>query len=117
MRGREKFPHLVGLSLCQGCVECQPQKIQKSSLDGPTFGRVMEEFFQTCDREELRLFVGIARRLWQRINEFVHGGPFLHPNALVQQAKDALLDYSAANCRVVESHPNFEEPDGGRGVR
>jgi hypothetical protein len=40
------------------------KKNQKSSLGGPTFGGVVEELFKMCDEGELRLFVGIAKRIW-----------------------------------------------------
>jgi hypothetical protein len=50
-----------------------------------------------CDEEELHLFVGIARQVWLRRNEFVHGGLFTHPTVLVQQTTDAVSNFSAAN--------------------
>jgi hypothetical protein len=73
------------------------KKFQKSSLDGPKFHGVVEEMFRMCDGDELRLFVSIARRVWFRRNEVVHGGLFTHPIVLVQQAKNAVLEFSAAN--------------------
>jgi hypothetical protein len=85
------------------------KKFHKSSLCGPTFGRVAEEMLKTCDEEELRLFVGIAWRVWFRRNEIVHGGSFTHPNVLVQQARDALVDFSATNVRKVVTNSDFEE--------
>jgi hypothetical protein len=69
----------------------------KSSFVGPTFCGVVEEMFQMCDEEELHLFVGIARQVWLRRNEFVHGGLFTHPTVLVQQTTDAVSNFSAAN--------------------
>jgi hypothetical protein len=36
--------------------------------------------------EELCLFARIARGMWLRRNEVVHGGKFLHPTLLVQKA-------------------------------
>jgi hypothetical protein len=53
--------------------------------------------FRQCDEEELRLFVRIARRVWFRRNEVVHGGSFTHPTILVQQATNVVLEFSAAN--------------------
>jgi hypothetical protein len=50
-----------------------------------------------CNEEELHLFVGIARRIWFPRNEIVHRGPFTHPTVLVQQAMDAIFDFSVAN--------------------
>jgi hypothetical protein len=73
------------------------KKFHKSSFDGPTFCGVVEEMFQHCNEDELRLFGSIARRIWFRRNEVVHGGSFIHPTILIQQAKDAVLEFSAAN--------------------
>jgi hypothetical protein len=73
------------------------KKFQKSSLDGPTFRGVVEEMFRMCDGDELHLFVSIARRVWLRRNEVIHGGLFTHPTVLVQQAKNAVLEFSTAN--------------------
>jgi hypothetical protein len=70
------------------------RKFQKSAFDGPSFEQVVEEIFKRCDEEEIRLFVGIARRVWLQRNDVVHGGPFLHPTVFVQQANDALSDFS-----------------------
>jgi hypothetical protein len=39
--------------------------------------------------------------VWFRRNETVHGGPFTHPTALVQQAGEALDDFSVANNKEV----------------
>jgi hypothetical protein len=36
------------------------KKFHKSSFDGPTFHRVVEEMLRICNEEELCLFVGIA---------------------------------------------------------
>jgi hypothetical protein len=65
---------------------------------------MVEELFKMCDEEELRLFVGIAKRIWFRRNELIHGGPFTHPDVLVQQAHQSLIDFSAANAREEEPH-------------
>lgn len=43
-----------------------------------------------CDQTEFAQFAGIARRIWLRRNEMVHGGGFLHPNIIVQQATQAV---------------------------
>ena len=69
----------------------------KSSLGGPSFRSVVEEMQRSCDEDEFRLFVEIARRVWFRWNETIHGGPFIHPTALVQQVGEALVEFSVAN--------------------
>jgi hypothetical protein len=53
--------------------------------------------FQHCDEDELQLFGSIARRIWFRRNEVVHGGSFIYPTILIQQANDVVLEFSAAN--------------------
>jgi hypothetical protein len=73
------------------------RKLQKSSLGGPTFWHVMEEMCKTCTEEELRFFTRLARNLWFRRNDFLHGGPFMHPDILVQQVLMAMFDFSEAN--------------------
>ena len=51
---------------------------------------------RSCEEDEFQLFVEIARQMWFGRNETVHGGPFTHPTALVQQAREAIDDYSNA---------------------
>ena len=55
------------------------RKIQKSCFDGPEFMEVVEGIFNKCEEEEINLFVGLARKIWVRRNEVVHGGSFTHP--------------------------------------
>jgi hypothetical protein len=52
-----------------------------------------------------------------RRNEVVHGGPFLHPNALLQQAREpeALDAFAAVNNKVPAANVNFAETNGYRG--
>jgi hypothetical protein len=52
-----------------------------------------------------------------RRNEAVHGGPFLHPNALLQQAREpeALDAFAAVNNKVPAANVNFAETNGYRG--
>jgi hypothetical protein len=47
-----------------------------------------------CQLEELCLFAGIARRMWLRRNEVVHGGYFLHPTLLVQKVVHAAEEFA-----------------------
>lgn len=56
----------------------------------------MENMIKICDDEEICVFIGLARRLWFRRNEVVHGGVFTHPNALVQQTLKFKVEYSKA---------------------
>jgi hypothetical protein len=63
-----------------GCAKLQ----KKSSSSGNNFLQVVDDIFLQCDPEEIKQFVGIARRLWMRRNEVVHGGRMTHPNGLVR---------------------------------
>jgi tRNA A-37 threonylcarbamoyl transferase component Bud32 len=56
---------------------------------------------KTRNEEELCLFAGITQRVWFRRNEIVHGVSFTHLNVLVQQARNALVDFSIANVQKV----------------
>jgi hypothetical protein len=65
-------------------------KFQKSFFEGPAFLQVAEGMMSRCDAREFQLFVGIARRLWLRRNEVIHGGVFSHPNTVFKQAEEGL---------------------------
>jgi hypothetical protein len=58
---------------------------------------VVERIFKKCDYEEIKLFVGIARRLCLQRNEMVRGGSFIHPNVLVQNTKDVIVEFHQVN--------------------
>ncbi|XP_059450901.1 uncharacterized protein LOC132181678 [Corylus avellana] len=73
------------------------RKFQKSSLNGPQFVQVVERMFQVCNLDEMRLFVGLARRIWLRRNEVIHGGSFASPKELLIRTRGALLDFQQAN--------------------
>jgi hypothetical protein len=75
-------------------------KLQKKSFNsGNNFLQAVEEIFLQCDPEEIKQFVGIARRLWLRRNEVVHGGRMIHPNDLVSQTKTAMVEFAEATDR------------------
>lgn len=69
----------------------------KSSSRDKFFFQIMEEMFQRCESDELLQFVGIARRIWLRRNEVVHGGQFSPPLEVVQRTKAALMEFQAAH--------------------
>jgi hypothetical protein len=60
------------------------KKFQQCMISGCSFGQVVDFLHKNCEEEELSLFVGFARRIWVRLNEFVHNGKFLHPSKLLQ---------------------------------
>ena len=70
---------------------------------------------QYLDDEANRLFAGIARRIWFRRNEVIHGGLFSHPNVLVHRAREAAADFAAANKISLDTNVNFEKPSGKSG--
>jgi hypothetical protein len=53
-----------------------------------------------CDKEEIELFAILARGLWLRRNDYVHGGTFTHPNQVVRDAKVALEEFHQSTLLV-----------------
>jgi ribonuclease HI len=55
-----------------------------------------------CDQTEVELFAVIARKIWLRRNQVVHGGSFSHPNQVLREAVSILEDFrlSNANCNM-----------------
>jgi hypothetical protein len=47
------------------------KSFQKSSFTRMTFFQVVTKMWQKCDLCEFMLFIGIARRIWLRRNEFI----------------------------------------------
>jgi hypothetical protein len=72
------------------------KKIQKMSLAGLNFLKIVSEVFEKCNAEEIQLFVGIARKIWLRRNDVVHGNSFTHPTILVLCARKNLADFLQA---------------------
>jgi hypothetical protein len=75
-----------------------PRRLQKkgSMLFG-TFFQLMEDILTYCDQEEIKMFVGIARRLWLRRNDVVHEKTMAHPNSRVHCAAIAMEKFIQAN--------------------
>lgn len=73
------------------------------------FSHVVEGILKSCEEEEIKLFVGLARKVWFRRNEVVHGGSFTHPNVLVQQAMVSMADFCSAQYVDVPSNKRREE--------
>ena len=57
--------------------------LQKSHFPGPDFMQVVNGMLRKCEKKDLLMFVGIARQLWIRRNEVLHGGNFWQPGLLV----------------------------------
>jgi hypothetical protein len=69
------------------------QKSYYSELD---FLHVTEDMIIKCTTLEFQHFVGVARRLWIRRNNFIHDGSFLHPTTVLQQVKKGIEDFQLA---------------------
>jgi ribonuclease HI len=72
-------------------------KFQKCSFQGPKFLQVVEGVFRKCSQEEIQKFVGVARRIWLRRNEVVHGGCFTHLTMIIQATTRAIADFNTAH--------------------
>ncbi|XP_059429127.1 uncharacterized protein LOC132162934 [Corylus avellana] len=62
--------------------------------EGMSFRQIVESVFNKCGKDEVRLFAGTARRIWLRRNDYVHGGLFTHPTALLQGALHSMEEFS-----------------------
>jgi hypothetical protein len=67
----------------------------------------MEGIFKCYEEEEIKLFVGLARKVWFQRNKVLHGGSFTHPNILVQQAMASMVEFCSAE--YVDVPSNKEE--------
>ncbi|XP_059436152.1 uncharacterized protein LOC132169081 [Corylus avellana] len=99
-----------------GCI-----KFQKSHFEGPSFLQVVEGMLKSWDQMEFAQFANIARRIWLRRNELIHGGVFLNPNLLIQQAIRAVTLFHLVRNEVVpqevaceaSNHCNWKNPPIG----
>jgi ribonuclease HI len=73
-----------------------PKAMQKSTDEGRHFKGVVEAAMVKYSLEDMAFFAGVARRIWLRRNEVVHGGVFTHPKSLVQQAQQAMENFDVA---------------------
>jgi hypothetical protein len=69
------------------------RKIKNSIVAGTIFAEVIEYMFEMCKIEEVEFHVEVARRIWFKRNEMVHGGDFIYPNAVILSASTFLADY------------------------
>jgi hypothetical protein len=85
-------------------------KFQKKSFSGPDFKQMVDGLIRSCSVEDMVLFVGLARRIWMRRNEVIHGGSFTHPDRIVSLTKQAIEDFNLAMDRgrdPVSAHSNL----------
>jgi hypothetical protein len=76
-----------------------PIKLQKSTYLGGNFSQIFTDVISWCIKEEVELFAIIARRIWHRRNEVVHGGILMHPVQIVRGAVASLDDFKRVNQR------------------
>jgi hypothetical protein len=55
-----------------------------------------------CEKDEVELFAVVARQIWLRSNDLVHGGTFTHPSLLLKSTENALKEFQRLNARVGE---------------
>jgi hypothetical protein len=53
--------------------------MQKCTTGGRSFKQILKEVASRCEKDDVELFAIVARRLWLRRNDFIHGGNFMHP--------------------------------------
>jgi hypothetical protein len=70
--------------------------LQKSSYLALIFYKLWKGFSANVGRRTALLFVGIARRIWMRRNEVLHGGSFTHPSVIIQQVQKAIEEFQQA---------------------
>jgi hypothetical protein len=57
----------------------------KELMKGGNFLKLFEDVRLRCTRHEVELFAIIARRIWLRRNDVVHGGCFTHPSQVLPE--------------------------------
>jgi hypothetical protein len=50
--------------------------------------------------DELALFATLARRIWLRRNEVIHGGVFTPPSIIIQQTTNTIQEYAMAQVQM-----------------
>ena len=88
--------------------------LQKRQFLGPNFSQVVEGVFDSCGREDIALFVGLARHIWLRRNDVIHGGKFVHPGKIILQTRKATTEFQQAQVvgEVEQHHSSVQGPSG-----
>lgn len=63
---------------------------------------VVEKMADLLQEEDLELFATIAKAIWKRCNEVIHGGIFTHPNVIVVESVLSLQQFHKANAKPLE---------------
>jgi hypothetical protein len=82
--------------------------IQKCRTVGSDFMGLIGVLAEKLGREELPLFAVIAREIWRRRNEVLHGGVFSHPSIVAKSAAEALRQFQQLNSQ--DSNQEDDEP-------
>ncbi|XP_041001565.1 uncharacterized protein LOC121247256 [Juglans microcarpa x Juglans regia] len=69
----------------QGC-----KKIQKMLVHSMNFLGIWDQLVKNLQQDELEEAAMVARHIWTRRNEFVHGKEFRHPNSVLRRAREDL---------------------------
>ncbi|XP_059440462.1 uncharacterized protein LOC132172916 [Corylus avellana] len=77
-------------------------KLQKCTSGGDDFCKLVENMMEILTREDMELFAIIAKKIWKRRNDVVHGQPFSHPSVVVKQAIEQLQLYRMVNVKYEE---------------
>jgi hypothetical protein len=75
---------------------CLDQIAEKYLLGGD-FSQIFLGVILRCVKEQVKLFAIIARRIWHRRNEVVHGGNLMQPTKVVREAVTTLEDFQQVN--------------------
>jgi ribonuclease HI len=98
LREEESIEHSIWTCLLAADVWCcGPISLQKSHGQGLCFAELLEMVINRCSRKEVELFAVMARRIWLRRNDVVHGGFLTHPSRVIAEAVTALEDFHRVN--------------------
>jgi hypothetical protein len=84
-------------------------KLQKCSTGIDDFRQLFREVIQRCEKEDVELFAVVARRLWLRRNDFIHGGNFTHPAHVLIDSEKALTKFQTVNEKSQEGERVMQE--------
>jgi hypothetical protein len=80
-------------------------------MGGQDFMHIFKKVSSRCKKEEVELFAEVARRIWLRRNDLVHGGTFTHPSLLLKSAENALEEFQRLNVQVEEQEDKEKAPE------
>ncbi|XP_059428671.1 uncharacterized protein LOC132162451 [Corylus avellana] len=78
---------------------CGPIKLQKSTCGAKDFAMLFEEMLGRYEMPELELFAVVAKRVWMRRNNVVHGGDFEDPTQVFSIAAAGLEHFQRINAQ------------------